>query len=69
MCSHLNRRSIHFFLLEFKLFLKSIHILVSLMGQTFADIKQVKTVMTMLSIFLVNLHLWILLEFEGFVSD
>lgn len=39
------------------------------MGQTSADVKQVKTVMTMLSIFLVNLHLWVLLELERFVSD
>lgn len=55
LCSHLNR-SIYFFLLEFQL-LKKKYTLVGLMGQTFANVKQVKTVMTMLSIFLVNLHL------------
>lgn len=57
LCPHINWRSIYFFLLEFQLFKKIFHALAGLMGQTFADVKQVKTVMRMLSIFLVNLRL------------
>lgn len=57
LCSHLQRRRIHFFLLEFKLFLNNTCVLVGLMGQTSADVKQIEITMAMQSIFLVNLHL------------
>lgn len=56
LCSHLHR-SIHFSLLEFKLFLNNICVLVGLMGQTSVDVNQIEITMTMQSIFLVNLHL------------
>lgn len=41
LCSHVHRRSIHFFLLQFKLFLNNTHVLLGLMGQTSVDVKQI----------------------------
>lgn len=56
LCSH-RHRCTSFFLLEFKLFLNNTHVFVGLMGQTSVDVNQIEIIMTMQSIFLVNLHL------------
>ena len=56
LCSHLHRRSIHFFLLKFRLFLNNTHVLVGFIGQTSVDVKQIEILMTTQNIFLVNSH-------------